>query len=204
MAQRLPSRRSVNPGPNHFRRDIVVIGGSAGAIQALTFIDDLPHRFPAAVFLVVHLSPRSPGLLPNVLQKHSKIPVANAYNGEPISAGRIYVAPPDHHLIVRDGSVEVSHGPKENRHRPSIDVLFRSAANVHGSRVIGVILSGWLNDGSAGLAAVRAQGGLGIVQDPDDALVPAMPANALAYAGADHCVPHAQLGSLLAQAVMEK
>ena len=168
------------------------------------FIDDLPHSFPAAVFSVVHLGPGSPGLLPNVIRKHSKIPVANAYNGEPISAGRIYVAPLDHHLIVRDGSVEVSHGPKEDRHRPSIDVLFRSAANVYGSRVIGVILSGGLYDGSAGLAAVRAQGGLGIVQDPDDALFPAMPANALAYAGADHCVPYAQLGSLLAQAVMEK
>ena len=142
----------MNPGPNHCRRDIVAIGGSAGAIQTLTFIDDLPHSFPAAVFLVVHLSPRSRGLLPNVIRRHSKIPVANAYNGETISAGRIYVAPPDHHLILRDGVVEVSHGPKENRHRPSIDVLFRSAANVYGSRVIGVILSercmmaarGWL------------------------------------------------------------
>ena len=135
----------------------------------------LPHSFPAAIFLVVHSGPGSPGLLPDVIRGHSNIPIANAYNGEPISAGRIYVAPPDHHLILRDGVVEVSRGPKENRHRPSIDMLFRSAAIVYSPRVLGVILSGGLNDGSEGLAAVRAQGGLGIVQDPDDALVPAMP-----------------------------
>jgi two-component system chemotaxis response regulator CheB len=194
----------VDPENNSLRRDIVVVGGSSGAFEAVKFIADLPVDFPAAIFLVIHISAKGPGILPHIIRSYSKLPTENARDGETISHGRIYVAPPDHHLSIRQGIIEVARGPKENRHRPSIDVLFRSAAKVYGRRVIGVILSGMLDDGSAGMFAVRARGGLGIVQDPDDALSPDMPSNVLSYAGADHCVPRSQLALLLSNAVSDK
>lgn len=187
---------------NHFTRDIVVVGGSSGAFGALKFIADLPSDFPAALFLVLHMAAEGPGLLPQIIARFSKLPVEHASHGETISRGRIYVAPPDHHLSVAEGMVEVARGPKENRHRPSIDVLFRSAASVYGRRVIGIVLSGLLDDGSAGLFQIRRRGGLGIVQR--DALFSEMPNNAFAHAGADHRVPHSQLAALLTELVTQK
>jgi two-component system, chemotaxis family, protein-glutamate methylesterase/glutaminase len=184
-----------------FTRDIVVIGGSSGAIDALKFIGELPADFPAAILIVVHIAAEGPGLLPQILGAHSKIPVKSASTGLKITPGCIYIAPPDHHLTVVDGVISVMRGPKENRHRPSVDVLFRSAAKVYGARVIGVVLSGMLDDGSAGLLAIRSRGGLGIVQEPGDALFPDMPRNALACAGADHTVPRAKLAAFLLEAV---
>jgi two-component system chemotaxis response regulator CheB len=188
--------------PNALRRDMVVVGGSAGAIDALRFIADLPPSFPAAMFVTTHMAPDSPGLLPDIISRYSKLPTKHAQHGESITVGRIYVARPDYHLCVEPGFVQVARGPKENRHRPSIDVLFRSAAKSYGPRVIGVILSGMLDDGSAGLVEIRRRGGLGIVQDPEDALFPDMPRNALAQAGADHCVPKSELVLVLAKALM--
>jgi two-component system chemotaxis response regulator CheB len=186
---------------NSFERDIVVVGGSSGALDALKFLADLPANFPAAVFLVVHAAPEGPGLLPNILRRFTKLPVAHAQHAEPVVNGRLYVAPPGYHLSMKPGMVEVSYGPRENRHRPSIDVLFRAAAETYGPRVIGVVLSGMLDDGSAGLVAIRKRGGLAVVQDPTDALYPDMPSNALASAGADHCVPVSRLGFLLNESV---
>ena len=190
-------------GQNGFKRGVVVVGGSAGSLEALKFFGDLQPDFPAAIFLVMHMAPTSPGFLPEIIKRYSQIPVAPAHDGNSTEPNCIYVARPDHHLRVRSGFMEVDRGPKENRHRPSIDVLFYSAAEVYGPRVVGVILSGMLDDGSAGLLAIRKRGGLGIVQEPGDALYPDMPRNALCYAGADYCVPHSQLAALLTRVTSE-
>jgi two-component system chemotaxis response regulator CheB len=194
----------MDPGQKDLTRDIVVIGGSAGALEALGFIADLSADFPAAIFLVMHLAAEGPGMLPDILGRSSKIAVQHGHDGDRIAPGRIYVAPPDHHMTIKDGTVKVARGPKENRHRPSIDVLFRSAAEIYGPRVIGVVLSGMLDDGSSGLVTIRARGGLAIVQEPKDALFPDMPSNAIAYAGADYRAPHSQLAALLMKSVTEK
>ncbi|HYV13640.1 MAG TPA: chemotaxis protein CheB [Pyrinomonadaceae bacterium] len=157
-------------------RDIIVIGASAGGVQALsTLVADLPHNLPAAVFIVLHLSANVPSLLPGILARESKLQVAHAEDGEPIKRGRVYVAPPDQHLIIEAGSARLVHGPKENLHRPSIDALFRSAARWAGPRVIGVVLTGARDDGKVGMRAVQQRGGITIVQNPLEAPFPSMP-----------------------------
>jgi two-component system chemotaxis response regulator CheB len=179
-------------------RDIIVVGASAGGIEALTeLVGGLPADLPAAVFVVVHTAPYGPSRLPALLTRHGSLRAAHAAHGEPIRPGRIYVAPPNRHLVVRPGAVELSQGPREHRVRPAIDVLFRSAARAYGPRVIGVVLSGMLDDGSMGLLAVKAAGGLAVVQDPADAIFPGMPRGARDTAEADHAVPAADLGRLL-------
>lgn len=186
-------------------RDIVVIGGSAGAIEALrTIIALLPSNFPAAVFVVVHVLRSTESRLPGVLSARGCLPVAHARHGEPITRGRVLVAPPDWHLILRPDHVELSHGPTENQTRPAIDPLFRSAAESFGPRVCGIVLSGMLDDGAAGLRRVIGAGGLGLVQDPDDALHPEMPANALAAAPGSLRVPMESLAPTLLTAVGAK
>jgi two-component system chemotaxis response regulator CheB len=185
-------------------KDIIVIGGSAGAVEALMVLTEaLPRELAAAVFVVVHIPPSSPGRLPEILQRHSALQIAWAEHGEPIERGRVYVAPPDVHLIVDPGRVRLTRGPRENHSRPAIDPLFRSAALAYGPRVIGVVLSGRLDDGTAGLWAVEERGGIAVVQDPDDAAHPDMPRNALAYTAADHVVPVREMGALLARLVAE-
>jgi two-component system chemotaxis response regulator CheB len=186
------------------RRDIIVVGGSSGALQALEFISDLPPDFQAAIFVVLHVAPQGPSLLPKIIGGYSPLPVEHARDGEAIEAGRIYVAPPDHHLILTRDLVRVVRGPKENRHRPSVDVLFRSAAEAYGPRVMAVVLSGLLNDGSAGLNAVRSRGGVAIIQDPKDAQFPDMPRNALDAAGADYCVARSELAAVLTKTATGK
>jgi two-component system chemotaxis response regulator CheB len=179
-------------------KDIIVIGGSAGAVEALkSLVEALPHDFGASVLAVVHIPPSSPGRLPEILQRRSAVRVAWAEDGEPIEAGRVYVASADRHLVVEAGHVRLTRAPRENHSRPAIDPLFRSAALVYGARVIGVILSGRLDDGTAGLWAVRERGGTTVVQDPDDAVHADMPRNALEYTVADHVVPARELGPLL-------
>lgn len=164
-------------------RDIFVIGGSAGAIEALrAMFALLPRSFPGAIFVVVHVLRSSESRLPGVLAARGSLPVAHARHGDAIQPGRVLVAPPDWHLLLRDGRVELSHGPTENQTRPAIDPLFRSAAETFGPRVCGIVLSGMLDDGSAGLRRVVSAGGLGIAQEPEEALHPEMPANALAAA----------------------
>jgi two-component system chemotaxis response regulator CheB len=180
--------------------NIIVVGGSAGAVEALkTLLQRLPDDLDAAVLAVIHLPPSSPGGLPEILQRSSALPVAWAIDGEAIHAGRVYVAPPDQHLLVEDGVVRLTRAPRENHSRPAIDPLFRSAALAYGPRVIGVVLSGRLDDGTAGLGAVKERGGVAVVQDPDEATQPDMPRNALEYTDADHVVPSVQLGPLLAR-----
>jgi len=169
-------------------RDIVVIGGSAGATTALQrLIGNLPGDFPAAIFIVVHISPDSPGMLPQIFANAGQLPAADGRHGEAIELGRIYVAPPDRHLLIKaPGLVQIGYGPKENRFRPAVDPLFRSAAYALGPRVIGIVLSGGLDDGTIGLQAIKQAGGLTIVQNPDDAEVPSMPASALRHVAVDH------------------
>jgi two-component system chemotaxis response regulator CheB len=175
-------------------RDITVIGASAGGIAALrALLKALPADYPAAIFVVLHLAPESPPVLAGILDRSTRLTVRIARTGEPVTRGVVVVAPPDHHLILERGHVVLSHGPRENRHRPSIDVLFRSAAVAYGPRVTGVILTGMLDDGAAGLWAVKQRGGVAVVQDPDDAEYPDMPRNALEAVRADHRLPLATI-----------
>jgi two-component system chemotaxis response regulator CheB len=184
--------------------DIVVIGGSAGAVEALKRIcGGLPSDFPAAVFAVIHVNPTSRSVLPDLLTRAGKLPARHPGNDEPISRGTVYVAPPDLHMLLRPGHVLLRRSPHENRTRPAIDPLFRSAAIAYRSRVIGVVLSGLLDDGSAGLAAIKSCGGITIVQEPDDAMWPEMPRNAMAHDKVDHCVSVAELPDLLNRLVRE-
>jgi two-component system chemotaxis response regulator CheB len=168
--------------------DIVVIGASAGGVRALReLVAGFPVDLPAAVFVVLHISPDVPSFMPEILTSCGPLPSRHGRNGDRIEPGRIYVAPPDMHMLVERGHISVVHGPKENRHRPAIDPLFRSAALAYGSRVVGVALSGVLDDGSAGLAAIHSRGGVTIVQDPSGAAFSGMPGNALRSNAVDHC-----------------
>jgi two-component system chemotaxis response regulator CheB len=151
----------------------------------------------AAVFIVLHVHAESKSLLAPVLARNTVLPVQSAVDGERVKHGHIYVAPPNHHLTVDDDHVRVTLGPLQNRHRPSIDVLFRSAASQYGPRVIGVVLTGFLSDGTAGLQAIKEAGGTCIVQDPSTALNPSMPESALRNVAVDHVVPLEQIGELL-------
>lgn len=186
------------------KRDIVVVGTSAGGFAALRqVLAGLPADFPAAVLIVIHLHPRHVSVLPELLSKACPLPVAFAQNGEAIVNGRVYFAPPDRHLSVRAGYVEISRGPKENGHRPAVDTLFRSASGVYGPRVIGVVMTGYLNCGTAGLVSVKARGGLAIVQDPSEAEAPDMPRSARDHVDIDHVVSLGELAPLLGHLVRE-
>ena len=186
-------------------KDIIVVGGSAGGVEALkTLVSSLPSGLQAAVLVVIHIPPSSPGRLPEILQRHANVRVAWAKDEQRIECGRVYIAPPDRHLVVDDGRVRLTRAPRENHTRPAIDPLFRSAALAYGPRVIGVILSGRLDDGTAGLWAVKERGGTTVVQSPGDAAQPDMPRNALEHTEVDYIVPCAQIGALLAQLVAER
>lgn len=187
------------------RHDIIVVGASAGGVEALiTLTGSLPHNLPAAVFIVLHIPAQSPSLLPEILNRAGRLEAVQATDGMAIEHGHIYVAPSDHHLLVGHGKVRVIHGPKENRHRPAVDPLFRSAAQTYGPRVIGVVLTGALDDGTAGLQAIKQCGGIAVVQDPTDALYPSMPLSALEHVEVDYTVPLSGLGPLLVHLAHEE
>jgi two-component system, chemotaxis family, protein-glutamate methylesterase/glutaminase len=180
-------------------RDLVVVGASAGGLPALrTILGDLPAELPMAVLAVVHSSPDNPGGLAEVLNRHSTYPVTYAQDGAEISYGHVYVAPPDFHLTTDDGRLAVRRGPRENRFRPAVDPLFRSAAESHGERVIAIVLSGSLDDGTHGLAVVKSHGGVAIVQSEEDALVPHMPVSAANAVAVDHVIPASQMAAVVA------
>ncbi|AOM79638.1 chemotaxis protein CheB [Pedobacter steynii] len=186
------------------KRNIVVIGGSTGGFEAFKrIVQGLPPDLDASIFIVWHMSPNIRGILPEVLNKLNTIKAAHAYDNELIVSNRIYVAPPDHHLLIEEGRVRVTHGPKENRFRPAVDPLFRSAAYAYGKRVIGVVLSGGLDDGTAGLWRIKFSGGLAVVQDPNDAEVASMPENALREVEIDYCVALDDMPALLVKLSQE-
>jgi two-component system chemotaxis response regulator CheB len=167
--------------------DVVVIGGSAGALSGVKeLLRGLPAGFPAAVFVVIHTAPDSAGALPSILEKAGSLPARTAVDGEPIRSGHVYIAPPDHHLLLKHGYLRVTRGPRENSFRPAVDPLFRTAALAYGERVVGVVFSGGRDDGTLGIVEIRRQGGVAIVQDPRQAEAPGMPESALSHAGADY------------------
>ena len=184
-------------------RNIIVVGTSSGGIDALIkMVQGLPVGFPASVFVVCHIPPGGRSVLPDILSRSGKLLATHAQAGEHFQPGQIYVAPPDRHMLLApDGRIQLTRGARENHHRPAVDPLFRSAARYYGSRVIGVILTGALYNGTAGLLAIRAAGGLAVVQDPSDALVAAMPQNAVDIAGADHLVSAVELAPLLTRLI---
>jgi two-component system chemotaxis response regulator CheB len=182
-------------------RNIIVIGASSGGLEPIkTLVAGLPSGIPCAIFIVWHLSPDVKGVLPHILQKVNTIPAAHARDGETLEMGRIYVAPPDHHLLVDEcNRVHVTRGPRENRFRPAIDPLFRSAAFAFGNRVIGVILSGALDDGVAGLWTIKQRGGITIVQSPEEAAAASMPREALSRVKVDHVAASEEIARLLSE-----
>src|SRR4051794_14038469 len=183
---------------------IVVIGPSPGGPDALrTIVANLPADFPAPIAIVMHTSAGSPGVLAGILGRAGPLPAISVTGVEPLNPATIYVAAPDYHLIVEPRRIRATRGPKENRFRPAIDPLFRSAAQVYGPGAVGVILTGNLDDGVAGLWTLKQLGGTAIVQDPADALCASMPESALRQVRVDHCVPVAEIAPLLAAAVTE-
>ena len=181
-------------------RDIIVVGASAGGVEALTRLAaSLPADLPAAVFVVLHLPADARSMLPQILRRAGPLPAVHPADGAPIEHGRIYIAPPDHHLLVHRDAVRVVRGPRENGHRPAVDPLFRTASLAYGVRVVGIVLSGALDDGSSGLAVIKRRGGISIVQDPTEALFPSMPVSALENDHVDYALPVAEIGPLLAE-----
>jgi two-component system, chemotaxis family, protein-glutamate methylesterase/glutaminase len=180
--------------------DIIVIGFSAGGLDALVRVTSGLHKdFPASIFVVHHFPPSGTSVLPHILKRAGPLPAEHATNGETVVPGRIYVAPPDRHLLLREGTVLLSRGPRENGHRPAIDPLFRTAAKAYGPRVIAVLLSGTLDDGSVGISMVKQGGGITVVQDPEDALYSGMPLSAMANNVIDHVVSTTEMALLLEQ-----
>ncbi|MGB3221873.1 MAG: chemotaxis protein CheB [Desulforhopalus sp.] len=181
---------------------IIVIGASKGGINALSrLVSFFPDNLPAAIFIVQHSSPDYKSHLDEILSTKGVLPVIQPQNGEKIKSGTIYVAPSNRHLVIKDNHVTIPFGPHENRVRPSIDVLFRSAAAHHTSRVIAVLLTGYLDDGVSGLFAVKRCGGTVIVQDPDDAEVPDLPRNAIRFMEIDHILPLKEIAAQLIDTV---
>lgn len=183
----------------------ISIGASAGGFHLVVdIISQLPADLPVPVFVVMHLSASYPSQLPGILSWAGRLPAVHPEDGAKIEEGVIYVAPPDHHLLVDGGYIAVKREPKENGFRPSIDALFRSAAYAYGPGAIGVVLSGALNDGASGLWTIKRLGGIAIVQDPFEAEYPSMPRSTLEYVEVDYKVPSSEITGLLRRLVYEQ
>jgi len=180
---------------------MIVLGGSAGGIQSLCkVIEGLPPDLPAALLAVIHMF-EGGSHLSQVLQRCGSIQVVVPDPAEPVAAGRLYLPLPNHHLVVRDGCVATATGPRESRHRPSVNTLFRCVARAYRGDVIGVILSGALDDGATGVMAIKARGGVVIIEDPATAEVPEMPSNAMRAVQPDYCLPVEEIPAVLARLV---
>lgn len=199
MSKQDPFQSFPPLAPSSSRHDVIVVGASAGGVEALAdFVAGLPAGLPAAVLVVLHMPAYAHSVLPDILSRRGLLPAAQPQDGEIIRAGRIYVAVPDHHLLVRDGRILLTRGPTENNHRPAIDALFRSAARAYGPRVVGIVLTGTLDDGTAGLQAIKVRGGKALVQDPDEALFAGMPRSAIENVKVDAVLPVAALAETVA------
>jgi two-component system chemotaxis response regulator CheB len=198
-----PPRRSVLASVTMSGFHIIVIGASAGGLEALKALAaQLPGDFPAPILIVHHMAADSTGLaVLRAMSESGSLPCSEATDEEVFVGGHIYLAPADHHLLVAKGKLRVTKGARENRSRPGIDPLFRSAAVAYRSRVIGVVLTGYLDDGTAGLSAIKRCGGVCVVQDPEDAAYPDMPQNAMNHVKVDHVVRLAAMGALLEKLV---
>jgi two-component system chemotaxis response regulator CheB len=186
-------------------RNIIVVGASLGGVEALPRLAaQLPRDLEAAVLVVMHMSPNAPSYLAPRLDAEGPLRAAAAVDGEEIVPGRIYVAVPDHHLAIDEHRIRLTRGPRESHARPSVDVLFRSAAYHHGPRVIGVVLTGLLDDGTAGLWSIKDCGGVAIVQSPAEALQPSMPSSALRHVDVDHTLAIAEMPDILHSLTREK
>ena len=186
------------------KHDLIVIGASAGGVEALSrVVRGLPPDLPAAVLVVLHISPGR-SLLPVILSRAGRLRASHPEDGATLEVGRIYVAPPDHHMIVEGGCVRLVRTAAENGVRPAVDPLFRSAACAWGSRVIGVLLTGALGDGTQGMVAIKAAGGVTIVQDPKEALAPGMPRHAIESGSVDYVLPLRDIPGRLAALVQEQ
>jgi two-component system chemotaxis response regulator CheB len=193
----------VSRGRKH-GHDVIVIGTSAGGVQTLVELcRGLPGDLPAAVFVAMHVSPLSSGVLPQLLDRAGALVAKHASDGETWKKSHIYIAPPDHHMLIDGDVIRLSCGPKENGFRPAVDPLFRTAAATCGARVIGVVLSGGLDDGTQGLLYIKNHGGVAVVQDPKDAVFPSMPASAMEAVDVDHVAPIGHMAKLLKRIVRE-
>ncbi|MEZ0362167.1 chemotaxis protein CheB [Mycobacterium sp. pUA109] len=178
--------------------NVVAVGASAGGVEALTsFAAGLPPDLPCAILVALHMPAGAPSVLARIMDRNGPLPAVTATPGRRLEHGTIHVSVPNHHLLVHDGQVVLSEGPTENGHRPAINALFRSVALAHGQRAVGVLLSGVLDDGVLGSAAIRSRGGTTVAQAPTDALFPAMPQNAIDAEVIDHQAPASQMGGLL-------
>ncbi len=180
---------------------LIVIGASAGGMAALKkLVAQLPKDFPAPVFIVNHMSADTTGeALVRGLNESGSLPCVHAHDKQPFKSGHIYLAPSDQHMLIAKGKILVTKGARENRSRPAIDPLFRSAAVSYGNRVVGIILTGYLDDGTSGMMAIKRCGGVCIAQDPEDASYPDMPQSVIANVGADYCLPVAGGGVIRAR-----
>src|SRR4051794_20383481 len=186
------------------QRDLIVIGASAGGVDALQeIVADLPPELPAAILVVLHVPSTGTSVLPQILSRRGVLPAVFAENGMPLERGQIYVAPADHHLLIHEGRIRLTQGPRENGHRPAVDPMFRSAARAAGPRCIGVVLSGLLDDGASGLRFIKDRGGIPVAQDPAEALFPSMPQAAIKTAGVEEIAPANGLGRLLCRLIDE-
>ena len=193
-------------GPEHAEAGtpppIVVVGASAGGVEALTRVmRELPADLQGAVFVTMHFPSFSTSVLPRILTRAGRLPATHAEDNQPIVAGEVCVAPPDRHLLILRERIQIVRGPQEHGNRPAIDPMFRSASVAHGARVVGVILTGNLDDGTAGLLSIKRGGGFAIVQDPADALFPSMPASAMQHVDVDQLVPLERIARAIVAAV---
>jgi two-component system, chemotaxis family, protein-glutamate methylesterase/glutaminase len=184
------------------KHDLILIGGSAGSIRVLqTVIGALPKNLPAVVCAIIHTTPRGRSTLPQLLNLSGSLPAVQASDNAALVPGRIYVAPPDRHMLIGHNHIHLTRGPKEGLHRPSINISFRSAAQAYGQRVVGVLLSGMLDDGASGLWEIGRHGGVTVIQDPSEAEFPSMPLNALMDAPVHFKLSSEQIGPILERMV---
>jgi two-component system chemotaxis response regulator CheB len=188
----------MSPDQISQRHEVFVVGASAGGLRAVSaLVAGLPDDFPGALLVVIHTASENPGMLAQILSRKTNIPVEMAEDGENIRPGRVYVARAGRHMVLNDGQVRLTLGPAENRNRPAVDPLFRSAARFYGSRAVGIVLTGYLDDGTAGLMSIKRAGGLAVVQDPDEAEAPSMPRSALTHVDVDYTISLGDMPALI-------